>query len=263
MMRLLNLKPFLPHLTLGALIFCLNGCATYDYFFPTRDGAPTTQIDVSKIPNPTPHHEPKSRYGNMSTYTVRGKQYHVLPSAHGFHQRGTASWYGTKFNGQLTSSREPYDMWAMTAASRTLPLPTYVRVTNLENHRQIIVRVNDRGPFHSDRILDLSYAAAKKLGMMAKGTATVEVAAIEPETHPITASDPHRHYLQVGIFKSYPNAQTLRHQLLQYTNKSIVIYPKTTQTPYYRVLVGPYVTKSQLATVKHYLNEHGFNAIPA
>ncbi len=124
--------------------------------------------------------QPRSKYGNPASYEVYGKTYHVLPTARGFRERGMASWYGEEFHGKRTSSGEPYNMHAMTAAHRTLPLPTYVRVTNLKNRREVIVRVNDRGPFHDDRIIDLSFAAASELGILGNGTAEVEVTAVDP-----------------------------------------------------------------------------------
>ena len=145
-----------------------------------RDGGPPIPPDVSRVPEPVPRAEPPARYGNKSPYTVLGRTYQVLPSSRGYVERGLASWYGTKFHGRLTSSREPYDMYAMTAAHKTLPLPTYARVTNLENGRSIVVRVNDRGPFYDGRIIDLSYSAAIKLGIQVRGTGRVEVRAIDP-----------------------------------------------------------------------------------
>ena len=126
----------------------------------------------------TPRPEARSRYGNGPVYEVLGKRYTVMPSSSGYQERGVASWYGKKFHGNLTSNREPYDMYAMTAAHKTLPLPTYVRVRNLRNDKSIIVRVNDRGPFVHNRIIDLSYAAAMKLDMIKDGTSLVEVTAI-------------------------------------------------------------------------------------
>lgn len=123
---------------------------------------------------------PRSKYGNPASYEVFGETYHVLPTARGYSERGKASWYGEEFHGKRTSSGEPYNMHAMTAAHRTLPLPSYVRVTNLQNRREIIVRVNDRGPFHDDRIIDLSFAAATELGILRNGTADVEVSAVDP-----------------------------------------------------------------------------------
>jgi rare lipoprotein A len=144
------------------------------------DGAPPTPVDISNIPEPVPKFEPLARYGNQTPYAVLGQNYTVLPSRVGYVQRGTASWYGTKFHGKLTSNREPYDMYAFTAAHKSLPLPVYARVTNLENRKSIIVRINDRGPFVSDRIIDLSYVAALKLDMQSKGTALVEVETLTP-----------------------------------------------------------------------------------
>jgi len=142
------------------------------------DSAPPVAIDVSNIPEPVPRREPKSRYGNRETYSVLGRTYRVMDSAEGYEERGIASWYGYKFHGRHTSSRERYDMCAFTAAHKTLPLPTYVRVTNLDNGRSVVVRVNDRGPFHAGRIIDLSYAAATRLDMKQAGTARVEVRAL-------------------------------------------------------------------------------------
>ncbi len=146
-----------------------------------RDGGPAAPpIDVSKIPEPVPRVEPRSRYGNKERYEVLGKSYRVLPDARGYVERGIASWYGNKFHGYLTSSLEKYDMYAFSAAHKTLPLPSYARVTNLDNGRSVVVRINDRGPFHDNRLIDLSYAAAVKLGVWPKGTGLVEVRAIDP-----------------------------------------------------------------------------------
>ncbi len=139
--------------------------------------------DVSKIPEPVPKVEARSVYGNKSPYTVLGHTYNVLPSASGYVERGIASWYGNKFHGYTTSNFEKYDMYAYSAAHKTLPLPSYARVTNLENGASVIVRINDRGPFAANRIIDLSYVAAIKLGIWQKGTGLVEVRAIDP-AHP-------------------------------------------------------------------------------
>lgn len=144
------------------------------------DSAPPIPIDLDAIPEPVPKDEPRARYGNHSPYEVLGKRYHVLPQADGYVARGTASWYGTKFHGRLTSNREPYDMYGYTAAHKTLPLPTYARVTNLDNGRSIVVRINDRGPFVGNRLIDLSYVAAVKLGVHIRGTAPVEVRVLDP-----------------------------------------------------------------------------------
>ena len=148
---------------------------------PERDRAPAAgETDLSSLPDAVPQVEPKSRYGNPHSYVVYGRRYFTLPTARGFVERGVASWYGKKFHGRRTSNREFYDMYKMTAAHRTLPLPTYVSVRDLSTGREIVVRVNDRGPFLKNRIIDLSYAAATKLGIADKGTGIVEVRALEP-----------------------------------------------------------------------------------
>lgn len=148
------------------------------------DGGPAIPPDISHLIEPEPTDEPPARYGNRSPYTVLGKNYYVLPTADGYVARGIASWYGSKFHGRATSSLEPYDMYQFTAAHKALPLPTHARVTNLENGRSVVVRVNDRGPFHEDRLIDLSYAAAVKLGVHVNGTAPVEVRALKPGVVP-------------------------------------------------------------------------------
>ncbi len=149
-----------------------------DFARPHRDGAPWWDVDISKVPDavPMPH------YGayKANPYTVLGKTYYPMPDAKRYLATGTASWYGTKFHGQATANGEKYDLYGMSAAHKTLPLPSYVRVTNLENGKSVILRVNDRGPFYSDRIIDLSFAAAKKLGYAEVGTARVKVEGIDP-----------------------------------------------------------------------------------
>lgn len=150
---------------------------------PDKDGAPARLLspeEAARIPDAVPKVELRTKAGNKSPYTVLGKTYRLLPDTNGYKARGLASWYGTKFHGQKTSNGEEYDLYQMTAAHKTLPIPCYVRVTNLDNGKQVIVRVNDRGPFHEGRIIDLSYAAAAKLGF--GGTARVEVEAIDPLT---------------------------------------------------------------------------------
>ena len=143
-----------------------------------RDGA-GRPIDPDEISVPEPRPEPRARYGNHSPYTVNGKTYHVRASARGYRERGRASWYGSKFHGRTTSSGEPFDMYKVSAAHKTLPLPSWVEVTNLDNGRKLVVRVNDRGPFKDGRIIDLSYAAAVKLDVLDAGTAPVEVRALD------------------------------------------------------------------------------------
>ena len=148
------------------------------------DGGPPIPPDIRHLVEPEPTDEPRSRYGNRSPYSVLDKQYWVMEHAEGYVARGIASWYGVKFHGRATSSMEPYDMYQFTAAHKTLPLPTHVRVTNLLNGRSVVARVNDRGPFHDDRLIDLSYAAAVKLGMHIEGTAPVEIRVLKPGDTP-------------------------------------------------------------------------------
>jgi rare lipoprotein A len=141
---------------------------------------PQPPPDVLAIPDAVPRHEPRGTRGNPPFYEVFGKRYHVMASADGWVERGTASWYGPGFHNASTSLGEPYDMYAMTAAHKTLPIPAYAEVTNLRNGRKVVVRINDRGPFVGDRIIDLSYTAAAKLDMLTAGTAPVEVRVITP-----------------------------------------------------------------------------------
>ncbi len=156
-----------------------TGSGPGDYARPHKDGAPWWDVDVSQIPDavPMPHYGPYK----ANPYTVLGKTYFPISDGHRYSATGTASWYGTKFHGQPTANGEKYDLYGMSAAHKTLPLPTYVKVTNLDNGRTVTLRVNDRGPFYSDRIIDLSFAAAKKLGFAETGTARVKVEGIDPQ----------------------------------------------------------------------------------
>lgn len=151
------------------------------------DGAPPKPVDLSNIMEPVPKFEPRGRYGNKSPYMVLGKTYELLEHRAGYVEEGTASWYGTMFHGRPTSTLEPYDMYQFTAAHKTLPLPTYARVTNLDNGRSIVVKINDRGPFVGTRLIDLSYVAALKLDYHMKGTARVRVEALTPGEQAPTA----------------------------------------------------------------------------
>jgi rare lipoprotein A len=147
---------------------------------PAAPVPPPQPLDPNSVPDAVPRVEARSRYGNPPFYEVFGKRYYVLSTNVGYIERGVASWYGPGFHKVRTSTGEPYDMYAMTAAHKTLPLPAYVRVTNLQNGRSVVVRVNDRGPFVGNRIIDLSYTAAAKLDMIHNGTAFVEVRSIDP-----------------------------------------------------------------------------------
>src|SRR5690606_38178583 len=234
-----------------------------------RDGPPPREIDVSAIPDAVPRHEPITKAGNKSPYVVLGKQYHVLPSFKNYRARGKASWYGTKFHGRTTSNGEPYNMYAMTAAHKTLPIPCYVKVTNLNNGRSAIVRVNDRGPFHDDRVIDLSYAAAKKLGVYEMGTADVEVVAIDPADYqdnrveaPRIASAPAQGaggaYLQVGAFSTPNAAETYRRQALGQTRYPVEIRRgRASGKTLFKVLVGPFDDHGRLLAAQDALRSTG------
>ncbi|MEC8919124.1 MAG: septal ring lytic transglycosylase RlpA family protein [Pseudomonadota bacterium] len=170
-------------LVLSLLVGCAGGGGSQSgggRYSMDRDAYPETPEDVANVPDAVPRVEPRSRSGNRSSYSVRGKTYRVLDDSTGYVAEGRASWYGTKFQGYDTANGETYDMYKMSAAHRSLPLPSYARVTNLDNGRKVIVRVNDRGPFYSDRLIDLSYAAAARLGILKGGTGRVKVEAIDP-----------------------------------------------------------------------------------
>ena len=165
------------------LFLLLGACGILRPGEPPDSGPPPGIIDVSTIPDAVPRVEPKSRCGNRSSYKVKRRHYKVLESSEGFVETGIASWYGTKFHGRYTASCEEYDLYGMTAAHKHLPLPTYVEVTNLENGKKVVVRVNDRGPFSGKRVIDLSWVAAAKLDMLKNGTARVRVRAIDPRRY--------------------------------------------------------------------------------
>ena len=183
---------------------------------PSTDAAPASPPPgLAALPDPEVRPLVKSERGNKR-YVVWGKHYDVLESAAGYRTEGLASWYGTKFDGRLTSSGEVYDMYKLTAAHRSLPIPTYVRVVNLDNGKRSIVRVNDRGPFHDERIIDLSYAAAVKLGFVHRGTARVRVEAVLPAPPATGAEDAPGtapYYIRAGRFQDLDNADAARDAL--------------------------------------------------
>jgi rare lipoprotein A len=251
-------------LLLPALMFVLvAGCSSNK----VRDSAPSGSVAIPDLPGDVvPRPEARSRYGNGPVYEVLGKRYTVMPSSNGYAERGVASWYGKKFHGRLTSNREPYDMYAMTAAHKTLPLPTYVRVRNLRNNKSIIVRVNDRGPFVHNRIIDLSYAAALKLDMIADGTTLVEVTAIDVgqpagdypvrQTEPSPGSQPpaapalpaatNTSFVQVGAFGNRANAERRKALLIDNGISNALIHTDTSVVPtLYRVRIGPILEVAQ------------------
>ncbi len=260
------------------LIAMLASCAV-------KDGAPESyNRDWRTIEDAVPQDEPFSRYGNPETYEVFGQNYQVMDSNTGFSEKGLASWYGTKFHGQRTSSGETYDMFAMTAAHKSLRIPTYVEVTNTNNNRKVIVKVNDRGPFHEGRVIDLSYAAATKLGVAETGTAPVVIRVIESEKpepvivgkviedvivgeaiidEPIESTVKklvgEQFYVQLAAFSSEENAIRMLDDLKAKKFKDVRIHVDNVQdTMLYRVRIGPVATTliaeklvSQLKEINH------------
>lgn len=238
-----------------------------------HDKAPDRPVDVSHVKDAVPRVEPKSRGGNKSPYTVFGKRYYVMSSSHGYVETGTASWYGKKFHGHKTSNGEIYDMYQMSAAHKSLPIPTYVRVTNLANDKQVIVRVNDRGPFHGSRLIDLSYAAASKLDMLKQGTAWVRIEAIDPRAWQrpsnvvaVTTPQPEQNvagrYLQVGAYSNRTSALQVESKLRDAFNQLAVITRTGSMSDgktIYRVQLGPLQSTSSLAELINRLEQLGYS----
>lgn len=254
---------------LALFLWFVAGCASR----PPSDG-PAGRVAATLPPDPAPRQEPRSRYGNGPYYEVLGQRYEVMQTDSGYRERGVASWYGKKFHGKLTSSQETYDMYAMTAAHKTLPLPSYVRVTNLRNHKSVIVRVNDRGPFVSNRIIDLSYAAAERLDMIRDGTGLVEVSAIGYDE--LDSSEPARQvrlenpeeilspdasiYVQVGAFGNAENARR-RYAMLRDGGVGPAFVHEDAAGPQalYRVRIGPIADVTQYDSIVAQLERLGIS----
>ena len=226
--------------------------------------APPKRIDPDIVPDAVPRAEPRAQRGNPPSYEVFGKRYHVLATADGYRERGIASWYGPDFHGGNTSSGERYDMYAMTAAHKTLPLPSYVRVTNLANGRSVVVRVNDRGPFKKGRVIDLSYVAAAKLDMIRDGTATVEVAAVGPgiAAPPVLAAPAARLYAQAGAFAEERNARQLADRLQAAGIGEVSVESTDTSgRDLFRVRVGPLASVSAYDALVERMRAAGFEHV--
>lgn len=241
------MKPFF--VTALVLMALLSGCAWHSdperAFARQQDSTPLRPPRAEEMRDASPRPEPILPRGNKTPYQVAGVEYHLLEDYRGFKQRGTASWYGNKFHGRYTSNGEIYDVYAMTAAHKTLPIPVYVRVTNLDNGRQAVVRVNDRGPFRQDRIIDLSYSAAVKLGFAESGTAAVEIEVIDTDNSPqlsraqrALAPD---YYLQVAAFQQLDSAQRLEARLTEAMAVPVQIASSKERGPViHRVRLGPF-----------------------
>ena len=240
-----------------------------------QDHGPEKSVDVSRVKNAVPKNEPKSKFGNPERYEVLGEWYTVRDSSEGYTEKGIASWYGKKFHGHRTSSGEIYDMYAMTAAHKTLPLPTYVRVTHIENGRSIIVKVNDRGPIHDNRIIDLSYSAAKKLGVTATGTGEVKIVALDPDTFQrnqtyqpkfkrtaaLVTKDQilakSKLYLQAGAFSNKKNATRLEKRLIRIFKAKQVHSEFSAEKNIYRIRIGPLASIADADKLSSLLNDKG------
>ena len=236
-----------------------------------RDSGPEHPVDLRHVADAIPRREPRSRYGNPSRYTVAGRTYRVMKDSRGFVEEGIASWYGRKFHGRRTSSGEPYDMYAMTAAHKTLPLPTYVEVVNLDNGRRAIVRVNDRGPFKADRIIDLSYAAASRLGITGTGTARVRIRALDPAVPPRLARPPTAPAsrkttalrLQVGAYRDLANARKVQARIASLPGLDTIEWrlDEDTARALYRVRTGPVADEQTARRLVRALEEAGFEQV--
>ncbi len=230
----------------------------------SQDRAPDRTIDISSIPEVIPVPISRTGAGNRSPYTVLGNSYTVLPTEEGYRETGIASWYGEKFHGHKTSNGETFDMYLASAAHKSLPIPSFLRVTNLDNNRSIVVRVNDRGPFHGDRIVDLSFAAATKLGYSDRGTARVLLESVVargddravsrseiPATEVLTRSGSASKFLQVGAFSELGTAQQVSSQVERLTNFPVVIRSVNTAGNgiLHRVRVGPISDPGQIRQI--------------
>ena len=247
-----------------------------------RDSGPTSGADPGSIPDAIPRPVTRTKAGNYSPYTVLGKTYRVLPESHGFIEEGTASWYGRKFHGRPTANGEKFDLYAMTAAHRHLPIPTYVEVTNLDNGLKAILRVNDRGPFHGDRVIDLSWAAAAKLGYADRGTARVRIVALNPDgsyaalAGPQAVSDPPPvppvervpeeyalatgSFYQVALLSQKTGAETLSAEIESYTKFPVRIVEEVrAEGSRYRLLVGPLLDRREANTLSLILELAGMS----
>ena len=253
----MNGRFFYAALVVLLVVLLVGGCAREKKTdVEPADGPSSQKITAADVHDAVPQNEPRARYGNHSPYTVLGKTYTVLPSSEGYHERGIASWYGSKFHGRRTSSGELYDMHLATAAHKSLPLPTYAEVTNLDNGRRMIVKINDRGPFHEDRIIDLSYAAAIKLGVDQTGTARIDVRAIDVKRNKrssVRVAD--GTFLQVGAFSKRKTADELAGEMVAAQLKPVSVQKSR---GLYKVWIGPYASEAEIACSTRRVVELGY-----
>jgi rare lipoprotein A len=228
--------------------------------------APGLPPDINSIPDAIPRDEARSRRGNPPFYKVLGRRYVVLDSAAGYVERGVASWYGPTFHGESTSMGEKYDMYAMSAAHTTLPLPTYARVTNLNNGKSVVVRINDRGPFAKNRLIDLSYTAAAKLDMLKEGTALVEVRVVtaggDDKLRRTDETPPQVLYVQAGAFSDEANANKLVARLkANGVSNAFVHSAPEKNARLFRVRAGPVSTTVEFDKLAARLTQLGINDV--
>jgi rare lipoprotein A len=238
----------------------LSGCANNSRYSIKNDVAPDKPLIVDHIEDAHPKYEALSRGGNKD-YTLLGNHYNIVTKPDGFKERGLASWYGVKFHGHTTSSGETYDMYSMSAAHKTLPLPSYIKVTNLDNGKVAIVRVNDRGPFHSGRVVDLSYAAAYKLGIVDTGTATVEIETIivnnAQQAKIINRNTTRNEVIQVAASQHLGKTKTLSNDLSKKLSVSSFIDSNKNN---HRILLGPFDDEALLQQTLEQVKKLGFNS---
>ncbi|WP_300424232.1 septal ring lytic transglycosylase RlpA family protein [uncultured Thalassolituus sp.] len=237
-------------------VFLLGGCSTTSRYQHADDFTPDAIADPGKIVDAVPVSEPKSPLGNPKRYKVRGIEYEVMDNAEGFSENGIASWYGMKFHGHRTSNGEIFDVYQMTAAHKHLPLPSYVRVTRQDTGDSVVVRVNDRGPFHEGRVIDLSYAAAVRLGIDKAGTAPVRGEVIAA---PLMNSV---HWLQIGAVSTPESAQTLSTRVQEATSHKwpvMVAEKRSGDRTLHRVRLGP-VKDTDLESAIASLKNAGFDS---
>ncbi len=241
---------------LFTLLLVLVGCSSSTNRYSLNDDvAPEKPLSVAHVEDAHPRYEPFSRSGNRD-YTLRGKDYKIVKETKDFTQTGYASWYGKKFHGHLTSNGEVYDMYSMSAAHKTLPIPSYVKVTNTANSKTVIVRVNDRGPFHDGRIIDLSYAAAYKLGVYQAGTAPVKVEYITTAKTKVDQAYSKEEYLiQVAAVSDKNKAETLAKQLGQSYS---INYSVQTTNKINRIMLGPWKDQNSANVVLLKLQSSGY-----
>jgi rare lipoprotein A len=269
-MSVLEVRLQLRQLLMLAAVLLVSSCAGI------RDGAPPNYSKQwDEIPDAVPVPVKPSKYGNPKSYVALGKRYDVMESVEDFEETGIASWYGNKFHGRRTSSGEDYNMYAMTAAHKTLPIPVFVEVTNLDNGRKAIVKVNDRGPFHEDRIIDLSYAAATRLGVAQTGTANVTIRLVTPDDKKSGRSNKNRSserlvkssaaendklFVQVAAFSTEKNALEYLDKLRAKGFFDVRLHVETVKDKVvYRVRIGPLPSQQVAKNVLSQLEENNYH----